>query len=84
MLEGYLMTIEKADKQLLSCLHVSVFMPSLSCRYPLDTFLGSEGQGPTLSVRINVDSNGLMSAYNISFPTTFSASDLRKAPFACR
>ena len=31
-----------------------------------------------------MDLDGLISAYNISFPTTFRLSDLRKAPFACR
>ena len=59
-------------------------MPSLCCRYLPDTFPHNEDQAPFLSVRMNVTFDELVSAYSVSFPTTFNASDLRKAPFACK
>lgn len=59
-------------------------MRSLSCRYLLGMFLGSEGQGPLfVQIRLEIYLDGLVLAYHISFPATLSASDLRKAPFAC-
>ena len=58
-------------------------MQSLSCRYLPGTFLGSEGQGPFVQIRLETYLYRLVIAYSIAFPATLSASDLRKAPFAC-
>lgn len=45
-------------------------------------FLGSESQVPFVCVRLNIRLGRLVLAYDISFSAAFSASDLRKAPFA--
>lgn len=59
-------------------------MQSRSCRYLPDTFLGSEGPTPFVQLRLNICLDRLVFAYNIAFSATLGASDLRKAPFACK